>query len=84
MGQAGPFWQEGSGRDARGHRTWRRTHRMMAAAGTIIAVMTCATFVVLGLAEFKTDAPDVGTGYMVLAVLFPLAVMAATMWSLRN
>ena len=27
MGQNGPFWQEGSGRDDRGHRTWRRTHR---------------------------------------------------------
>ena len=27
MGQNGPFWQEGSGRDDRGHRTWRRTRR---------------------------------------------------------
>ena len=32
----------------------------------------------------EDEAPDVGIGYMVLAVVFPLAVMAATVWSLRN
>lgn len=60
-------------------RSWLARHWVAVGAGILASTLTAGTFVLMGAAALRAGTTDVGIGYLVVAAVSPVVIMAVAL-----